>query len=195
MSQPYPDTDTAKSESAAEKEQESTQSGSRGKSRLKLPGSAERKLPWLTIATLVIALIAVALAVAAWFRPTHPSTPRFTDQQSAEAKRNMCTAYNSVHEGVVANTHMANPNGNDPVGQLAVAANARLALLGGGEYLRQRLAAAPATPADLSNAVASMANTLEDLAMGYLSGASNFSLDPLRHDLDSEIGQIDALCA
>ncbi|KAA8962922.1 hypothetical protein [Mycobacterium sp.] len=179
----------------AELSAEGEPKNARGKSRLKLPGAADRKPPWLTLTTLVIALIAVGVAVAAWFRPTHSATPRFSDQQAAEAKKSMCTAYTSVHEGVVSNTHMANPNPNDPVGQLAVAANARLALMGGGEYLRQRLAAAPATPAELSNAVASMANTLEDLAIGYLSGATNFSLDPLRRDLDNEIGQIDALCA
>jgi len=167
----------------------------RGKPRLKLSGTGGAKRPWFGIAALAIAVLAMAVAVATWFRPTHPSTPSFTEQQTAEAKKSICTAYNSVHQAVITNTHRANPNGNDAVGSLAVASHARLALLGGGLYLRDRLAAAPATPSDLANAVTSMANTIEDLGMGYLSDASNFVLDPMRRDLNSELGQIDALCA
>ena len=188
------DTDTAieKHESAAEKEPKKTP---HGKPRSKVPSTDGRKRPWLTIAALAIAVIAVAVAIAGWFRPAPSSKPSFNDQQIAEAKKNVCTAYNSAKQSVVLNTHMANPRPDDPIGQLAIAANARLALLGGGEYLRDRLAAAPAAPAELSAAVTSMAKTIEDLGMGYLMGSSNFALDPLRNDLNSEIGQLDAMCA
>jgi hypothetical protein len=93
------------------------------------------------------------------------------------------------------NTHLENPTPGDPTGQLAVAANARLALVGGGAYLRDRLDAEPATPGDLVNAVKSMANTIEQLGVNYLAGAANIVQDPLRQELDSEIGQIDGMCA
>lgn len=91
------------------------------------------------------------------------------------------------------NTHMVNPDPNSPIGQLAVAANARLALLGGGAYLRDRLTAEPAAPAGLAKAVKSMANTLEELGIGYLAGL-NSTLGPLRNALDSEISQINGMC-
>lgn len=150
---------------------------------------------WPTLAALAIAVIAAAVAVAAWFRPAFESaSPTFTDQQTALAKTNVCSAYAAVHQGVVRNTHLADPNPNDPAGQLAIAANARLALLGGGAYLQDRVAAQPATPADLTQAVNSMANTLEQLGVGYLEAASNIVLDPLRHDLDSQVAQINKLC-
>lgn len=45
------------------------------------------------------------------------------------------------------NTNQANPVPGDPTGDLAVAANARLALYSGGDYLLRRLTAEPATPA------------------------------------------------
>ena len=147
------------------------------------------------LAALAIAVIAAAIAIAAWLRPAHESaSPTFTDQQTAEAKTNICSAYTAVDQAVVANTHLANPIPNDPIGQLAVAADARLALLGGGAYLRDRLAAGPASPGDLAKALNSMANTIEQLGIGYLAGASNIVQDPLRHDLDSEITQMDELC-
>lgn len=187
MSQPETDagTDTEKRESAA----------SNGPKKKVPHSTGEGKSRWPTYLALAAAVIAVAVAVAAWLRPAHSNTPSFNDQQTADAKKSMCTAYTSVHQAVVANTHMRNPHGDDAIGQLAVAANARLALLGGGQYLQDRLAANPATPADLAKAVTSMAATIEDLGVGYLSGQSALAMDPMRNDLNSEIRQIDALCA
>jgi hypothetical protein len=146
------------------------------------------------LAALAIAVIAAALAVVAWFRPAHENASTFTDQQTADAKTNVCSAYATVHQAVVTNTHLVNPDPNSPIGQLAVAANARLALLGGGAYLRDRLTAEPAAPADLTKAVKSMANTIEQLGVGYLAGL-NSALGPLRNELDSEISQINGMCA
>jgi hypothetical protein len=149
---------------------------------------------WHVLAALVIAVIAAAVAILAWFYP-HRSASHFSDEQTAAAKKNVCSADAAIHHAVVANTHLANPDPNSPIGQLAVAANARLALLGGGVYLRDRLAAEPAAPADLAKAVTAMANTIERLGINYLAGASTTVQDPLRHELDSQIGQINGQCA
>jgi hypothetical protein len=146
------------------------------------------------LAALVIAVIAAALAVAAWFRPTHEGAAG-TYPQSGDAKTNLCSASTVVRQGVVTNTHLANPGGNDRTGQLAVAANARLALLGGGAYLRERLAANPGAPPDLAQAVNAMANTIEQLGVNYLANVPNEAQVPLRHDVDSEIAQLNKLCA
>lgn len=148
---------------------------------------------WLTFAALALAVIAVALAIAAWFRPVHASAPTFTGQQTADARTHVCSAYTTVHQGVVINTHLANPVPNNPAGQLAVATNARLALLGGGAFLRDRLTAEPAAPSDLAKAVGAMANTIEELGSGYLAGLDS-TLVPLRQQLNSEIADIDKLC-
>ena len=144
-----------------------------------------------TLAIGVIAVIGAGLAIAAWLRPAHegPSYP-----QSGDAKTNLCAAYKVVHQAVVTNTHLARPGGNDPSGHLAVAANARLALLGGGAYLRDTLAAQSAPPADLAKAVDSLAATIEQLGVNYLANAGNDAQVPLRHDLDSEIKTLNKLC-
>ena len=152
-----------------------------------------RSSRWPTFAALAIAVIAAVIATAAWFRAA-PESASFTDQQTAQAKTNVCSAYTAVHQGVVRNTHLSDPNPKDAAGQLAIAANARLALLGGGAYLRDRVATQPATPADLAQAVNSLANTIEQLGVGYLAAANNTVLDPLRHDLDSQVAQINKLC-
>jgi hypothetical protein len=165
------------------------------KGRWKVSTTGGRKSRWPTFAALAIAVVAAGLAIVAWFRPPHGASPTFTSQQIADAKTNVCSAYTAVQQGVVINTHLVNPRADDPIGTLAVAANARLALLGGGAYLRDRLAAEPAAPADLAKAVKSMANTIEQLGINYLAGASNLVQDPLRNDLNSEIAQINGLCA
>ena len=149
-------------------------------------------LPLLkTLAPLVIAVIALGVAIAAWVWPTHqgPSYP-----QSGDAKTNLCGAYKIVHHAVVTNTHLTVKGDNDPAAHLAVASNARLALLGGGGYLRDVLAAQTEPPADLAKAVDSLASTIEQLGVNYLADAGNDAQAPLRKDLDSEIASLNKLC-
>jgi hypothetical protein len=162
----------------------------------KAPPSTKRgwKSRWPTYAALAIAVLALAIAVLGWFHP-HSASPAFTAQQTADAKTNVCTASTIARQAVVTNTHLVNPRGDDQIGTLAVAANARLALLGGGAYLRERLDAEPATPADLAKAVTAMIGTIDQLGISYLAGASNSDQNPLRKNLDTEIKAISQLCA
>ncbi len=155
--------------------------------------SDSRKTVPVPFIALTLAVIAIAIAAAAWFRAGHGG-PRFNDSQVAQAKTNVCAAYVTVRKGVVENTHMVTPNRDDRTSQLAVAANARLALLGGGGYLRDRLATEPATPADLAKAASSMSQTIEQLGANYLAAADNSLQDPLRKDLDGEIKQLNDIC-
>jgi hypothetical protein len=150
-------------------------------------------LRWLTYAALAIAVVASVLAALAYFHPAHnhASVP----QQSGDAKANICSSYQAAHKSVVANTHMQSNNPNDAVAELAVATNARLALIGSGAYLRDRLDANTAAPTDLANAVNLFANTIEQLGINYLSNAGADVQGSLRHDLDSQISQLDKLCA
>ena len=75
-----------------------------------------------------------------------------------------------------------------------MAANVRLAMLGGGAYLKETLAAEPATSADLAKAVNSAANTLEKMGINYLAMANETVIDPLMRDLNVKGAQIDKLC-
>ena len=153
------------------------------------------KSRWPTFATLAIAVLALATAALALFHPLHGGSPTFTTQETADAKKNVCTASTIARQAVVINTHLVNPRGNDQIGTLAIAGNARLALVGGGAYLRDRLGAEPATPADLTKAVTAMAGTMEQLGINYLAGSTSAAQDPLRNNLDKEITAINKLCA
>ena len=146
---------------------------------------------WIAPAGLAFGVVALTLTLVQWFHPPSHGTTSFSDQQVKDAKTSVCAAYTNVHRAVVVNTHLEpSPNG-DP---LAVATSARLALYGGGSYLRDRLTQEPATPADLAKAVDSLATTLEDLAVNYLADVPPFVQDPLRHNLDRQLVDVDGRC-
>lgn len=151
---------------------------------------------WIAPTGLLVGLIALILTLVQWFGPSsHGSGPgTFSDQQAKAAKTSTCGAYTTVHRAVTTNTHLESPPDGGPLGPLTVATSARLALYGGGGYLHDRLASQPATPADLAKAVDSLATTLEDLAVNYLSGAAAITQDQLRHKLDGQIAAVDGLC-
>jgi hypothetical protein len=83
---------------------------------------------------------------------------------------------NLVRKGVSMNTNLQPPGGAaDITGSLAVAANARLALADGGQYLIARLD--PATPKALADDVRKFANALMDIGAASIAGALNSDAD------------------
>ena len=140
---------------------------------------------WVARAALLVALIAVAGAAWALFLPSwlpkpsklfspattsapvsSPTAGQFTDQQVADAKGRACDAFNTVSQALAVQTHV--DIGKDNVALFAVAANGRAAMVGGSQYLLERLD--PATPAPLGAAVRKYADLLQDIAMHSMAG-------------------------
>ena len=156
--------------------------------------AGSRRLPQLaTYAALALAVVAVALAALAYLHPAHHDAADPV-QQGGDAKANVCKAFAAVRKAVVVNTHLQTPD-NNPIGELAVAGNARLALVGGGAYLQRRLAANTAAPTDLTKAVSSFADTIGQLGVGYLAGGTPDTMQPLRQDLDTQINDAVKACS
>jgi hypothetical protein len=109
----------------------------------------------LLAVTLVIALVAAVLSgwlLIRMMREGTPNSPNYSGAQRADAKQKICTATDVVRKGVSLNTNLQAPGGpEDVTGSLAVAANARISLYDGGQYLLTRLD--PATPPDLTDTV------------------------------------------
>ncbi|MDT5064392.1 MAG: hypothetical protein QOK02_547 [Mycobacterium sp.] len=127
----------------------------------------------LSVVAVILALVAVGLAAWAAFRPAkEPAAPTYTAAQQSDAKAAICAAVDLVRRGVSLNTNLPVPGGEgDVTGSLAVAANARVSLSDGGQYLLARLD--PATPANLADPVREFANKLMDIGAGAISGAQN----------------------
>lgn len=126
----------------------------------------ETKPGWIAPAALVVAVISVALAV--WALVRSPSSDD-SNLSAEEAKTQVCQAFDMVRKAVSLQT---NANlGPERIAIEAVAANARLATLGGGQFLLARLDNAPVS-AELDDAVRSFANQLEYIGMGQLAGTA-----------------------
>ncbi len=122
---------------------------------------------WLAPAALLVAVVAVALAI--WALMSASSNAAAGAKQAGDPKMRVCTAVDTVSKAVTGRTHA--DLGPDPVAQEAVAANARLALVGGGQYLLSRLDSA--TPPELADPVRSFAYDLQDIGMYALAGMVN----------------------
>ena len=120
--------------------------------------------------SLIVALAAMgAIGVAAWALVMAWPQHKETAQPSAESKQKVCAAFDTVSRAVQLQTHA--DLGPDPVAQTAVASNARLSLIGGGEYLRSQLD--DQTSPELADAVRLFANNLEDIGVNALAGTTN----------------------
>lgn len=135
---------------------------------------------WLTIGTALVAIVGLALGSMAFARSgSHAGAAAagsFSDQQRADAKGKTCAAFDLVRRGVSRNTHLAVPGGpGDVAGNLAAAANARISLYDGGQYLHARID--PATPTELADAAKGFADTLMDIGAAATAGAMDSDPD------------------
>ncbi|WP_192860315.1 hypothetical protein [Mycobacterium sp. MS1601] len=155
--------------------------------------SAAVRRTGLILAALAFLLAAAALAVSlyAWWSSTR--SVEYTAEQQSAARDSACAAYTTVRTGVQTNTNLA-VAGDDVGGALAVAANSRVALMSGGQYVLDRVD--PATPAELAEPLRRFGNTLLDVGAAATAGALN--TDPAQAELLREVdelnGQLTALC-
>lgn len=120
-------------------------------------------------APLAVLLGVIATALSVWALVSASSKGTDSAALPGDPKMRVCNAFETVARGVALQTH--NDLGADPIAQAAVASNARLALVGGGDYLLRQLDAN--TPAQLADAVRSFARDLQDIGMNALAGVQN----------------------
>jgi hypothetical protein len=133
---------------------------------------------------LVITLVAVTAAVAAWLRPvpgTQAATPpTFSDQRVASAKSRVCAGYQKIHRALDGNSTR---DDSDP--------NARQIYIAGSAYLLTVLTDEPATPSDLAAAARKLARLFQILALEGL--ASDPSVQT-RKAADKALSAMEELC-
>jgi hypothetical protein len=155
-----------------------------------------RRFNALGVVTLILSIAAVALAGWTLYRVDFAKAEGGYDAiQRADAKVKICGAMDVVRKGVSINTNLAPAGGpGDITGSQAVAANARVSLYDGGQYLLARLD--PATPEDLANKVRSFANALMDIGANATAGSTNDNPDQAKRlkDADADNTAITELC-
>lgn len=144
------------------------------------PQLAPPRPRWLGFASLVVALVAIGLAIGAFFRPAPsnkpPAAPAYSDQQVADAKARVCAAFDKVSHAL--DIADAQNGGTEYTAQLAVATSIRQALEVGSRYLLTTLAQQPATPRGLATEVRKLANYYQEAVVGYIAHVSDFELKP-----------------
>lgn len=154
---------------------------------------------WATFAWRAITVVAIGLAISAWFRPlpdnkppATPPAPTFSEQQVVDSKAAVCAAFKKVHQAIIVTNHR--DRSNDPTAVLAVATSARQAALAGSGYLSTKLTEQPAAPSDLAAAIRTLANLFQELTVDYLAELSDSELDPLLRASDEATMKIEGLC-
>jgi hypothetical protein len=159
------------------------------------PMPVNRPARWPTFVMLVITLVAVGAAIAAWLRPiphetsTKPAAPTYSEQQVADAKSKVCAAFEKVHSVIQLNSTRA--GGEDANSQLLVAVNARQILMTGSAYLLTVLSDEPATPQDLAAPINKVARLYQTVTLDGL--ASDLSI-PKQNEANATGSQIESLC-
>jgi hypothetical protein len=159
------------------------------------PMALSRPARWPMFVMLLITLVAVAAAVAAWLRPIPheasgtPPAPTYSAQQVSDAKSKVCAAYAKVQNAVSVN--VARTAGDDPNSQLLLAVNARQVFAMGSAYLMTTLAEEPATPADLAGPANDLAHLYQVMVLDGLVGDRN---DPAHNAADQAGFKIQGLC-
>lgn len=130
---------------------------------------------WPMFVALAIAVVAIAVAIASWFRPAPhaaKTTHSYTAQETADAKKAVCAAYEKVHAAVDVTIRTGESNtATDPTSVVAFAANVRLAAYAGGDYLNHILDGEPATPSDLTKNLRNLADNYLEVAILQMGAA------------------------
>ncbi|BBZ02272.1 hypothetical protein MCHIJ_17090 [Mycolicibacterium chitae] len=148
---------------------------------------------WLAPTALVVALVAAGISIwSAVQSPDGGSSAATEALSSEEARTKVCSAFDLVQQAVRAQTNA--DLGPEPVAREAVAANARLAAIGGGQYLLHHLDRA--APPELGEAIRSFANDLIDVGMAQLAGVPSTDAEQTHRTayLEAARPQITELC-
>jgi hypothetical protein len=160
------------------------------------PIAFSRPARWPTFTALAIALIALAVGLAGWFRPVPhnnqpPPKPTYTEQQAADARAKVCTAVGQFDRAVSVGNAL--PKGSDP---LVAAINTRQIFDVFSRHLLETLTEEPATPSDLATAVRTEASTLREVVIAYQDGlgTSDPALRPIVDASSAAADKIRQLC-
>ncbi|MCB0944073.1 MAG: hypothetical protein KDB49_03125 [Mycobacterium sp.] len=132
------------------------------------------------IIAIAIALVAVAVATAAWFKPGPraevPAAKTYTEQETADAKKAVCEAFDRAYHTLDANSRKAPNNPGDP---FAIIVNNRLAIHMVADYLLLKLGENHAAPDDLGESIRRLSGTYYETVLEQIGDGNEAKLDPL----------------
>lgn len=159
------------------------------------PTGPARSSRSLGVASIAVALVALAVAIGSWFRPmpvNKSAEPNYTSQQVTDAKSKVCAAFTKANNAVRAATDR--DKGSDYAAQLASAVNVRQALLASSQSLLTTLTEAPAAPANIASNVHNLVDAYQALTIALIADASESEKSPILHSGDEATSSLENLC-
>ncbi|WP_163696620.1 hypothetical protein [Mycolicibacterium sarraceniae] len=148
-----------------------------------------------TIIAIVIAVIAVAVAIGAWFRPMpKPDTPAaktYSEQEVADAKKAVCDAFDRGQQTLSVTGSKVSTN---PTDSFAIALNSRITINSVIAYWRATLERQPATASDLTNNIKSLIDLYQDILFTVLADGIKTDLDGLYASVDDLVPKVTQAC-
>ncbi|BBY63510.1 hypothetical protein MHEL_17530 [Mycolicibacterium helvum] len=148
-----------------------------------------------TIIAIVIAVIAIAVAIGAWFRPIPkpeaPAAKTYSEQEVADAKKAVCDAFDRGQRTLDVTGGKVGANPSD---SFTVAVNSRVAIGTISTYWRSTLQQHPATPTDLANTLSSLADLYENILLTQLAEGNRPDLDALYASADNSVPKMTQAC-
>ncbi len=146
------------------------------------------------IIAVVVSLLALGLAAAAFFKPKHddaPAAPQYSDQQVADAKKNLCDAYNDMDKA----THYAGSlTSEDPNQKFMISLNIRLAFNSAADHLLAAAVQNPEGSEQLITSIKSLAMTYQKIVLAQTAVAPENEMKPLYTAADASVAAIKQAC-
>ena len=157
-----------------------------------LPSNGPSRVP--LIIAIVVALLALALAAAAWFRPAPDPTPaahQYSDQQVADAKKNLCDAYATMLRAIKGAGALSS---EDPNQKFMLALNTRMAFNTAADYLVSEASINPAAPSNLLDDSRNLARAYQQMVLAHTADAPKEEIDAIYGEMDSGEAAIKKTC-
>lgn len=146
------------------------------------------------IIAIVVSLLALGLAAAAFFKPKHddaPAAPQYSEQQVADAKKNLCDAYKLSINAIQT---AGRTTSEDPNQKYMLALNTRLAFNTAADYLANESSTQIAAPSALLDQFHSLVGTYRKMVLILTTEAAKADTDAIFAEVDSHESAIQKEC-
>lgn len=156
------------------------------------PSKGPSRVP--VIVALVLALAALGLATAAFFRPVpkpEAVSAQYSEQQVADAKKNLCDAYAETNRAI---QHAGGFTSEDPNQKYMLSMNVRLTFSTSAAYLFTVAKDHSAGPPELLDSIRHIATTYQRVVLAQTAEAPKEELDAIYGEIGSTDRLIEAAC-
>ncbi|OBF13483.1 hypothetical protein [Mycobacterium sp. ACS4331] len=132
----------------------------------------------------LLAVAALAVAIASWFRPApaqeESTAAQFSEQEIADATEAVCEAWDTVYRSLITAGYQTS---EDPTVSQILALQMKVAFLASGNYLHDALNRHAAADGELARSTEKLATGYEHAILAQLAGAPAGEIEGIKADI------------